>query len=70
MTLRSELLLVSTENLKARLASLGTTGTREAQTIIHILNERREPTGPPGPAPPNPVKEGLLDAQLEWIDSL
>ena len=70
MTLRTELQLVSTANLKARLASLGTTGTREAQAIIRILNERMPPSDPPGPAPPNPVKQGLLDAQMDWIDSL
>ncbi len=70
MSLKTELQLVSTENLKARLASLGTTGTREAQTIIRILNEGRKPSDPPGPAPPNPVKQGLIDAQLKWIDSL
>ena len=51
MSLKTELQLVSTENLKARLASLGTTGTREAQTIIRILNER-------SPAVPTPVKQG------------
>lgn len=70
MTLRSELLLVSTENLEARLAKSGTIGTFERETIIRILNERREPTDPPGPAPPNPVKQGLLDSQMDWIDSL
>ena len=66
MTLRSELLLVSTKNLEAHLASLSTTGTREAQAIIRILNERT----PPSPAEPTPVKQGLLDAQMDWIDSL
>jgi hypothetical protein len=49
---------------------LDTDGTFERETIIRILNERRKPTGPPGPAKPNLVKQGLLDAQMEWIDSL
>ena len=66
MTLRQELLLVSTENLEALLASLGADDTFERETIIRILNERT----PPSPARPNPVKQGLLDAQMEWIDSL
>ncbi len=69
MSLKTELQLVSTENLTALLAS-DTIGTFERETIIRILNERRKPTGPPGPAPPNPVKQGLLDAQMDWIDSL
>jgi hypothetical protein len=69
MSLKTELQLVSTENLKALLAS-DTIGTFERETIIRVLNERRKPSDPPGPAPPNPVKQGLLDAQLRWIDSL
>jgi hypothetical protein len=70
MSLKTELQLVSTENLKARLAKRDTIGTFERETIIRILNERRKPSDPPGPAPPNPVKQGLLDAQMDWIDSL
>jgi hypothetical protein len=69
VSLKTELQLVSTENLKALLAS-DTIGTFERETIIRILNERRKPTDPPGPAPPNPVSPALLDAQLRWIDSL
>jgi hypothetical protein len=68
MSLKTELQLVSTENLTALLAS-DTIGTFERETIIRVLNERRKPTGPPGPAP-NPVSPALLDAQLRWIDSL
>jgi hypothetical protein len=69
VSLKTELQLVSTENLTALLTS-GTIGTYERETIIRVLNERRKPSDPPGPAPPNPVKQGLLDAQLRWIDSL
>ena len=70
MSLKTELQLVSTENLRARLAKRDTIGTFERETIIRVLNERRKPVGPPGPAKPNPVKPGLLDAQLRWIDGI
>jgi hypothetical protein len=68
MSLKTELQWVSTENLKALLTS-DTIGTFERETIIRVLNERRKPTGAPGPAA-NPVRPGLLDAQMRWIDGL
>jgi hypothetical protein len=51
MSLKTELQLVSTENLKARLAKRDTIGTFERETIIRILNEWT-------PAVPTPVKQG------------
>ena len=58
------------EELQARFRDLGPNEGYERQILIRLLNLSRPPSDPPGPAKPNPVKQGLLDAQMDWIDSL
>ena len=41
---------------------------KPSATITHL--RVMKPTEPPGPADPSPVPEGLLNDQLDWIDSL
>ena len=41
---------------------------KPSATITHL--RVMEPTEPPGPAEPSPAPEGLLNDQLDWIDSL
>ena len=41
---------------------------KPSATITHL--RVMKPTEPPGPAEPSPASEGLLNDQLDWIDSL
>ena len=41
---------------------------KPSATITHL--RVMKPTEPPGPAEPSPASEGLLNDQMDWIDSL
>ena len=66
MSIRSEIESASTEDLEARLSS-STIGTYERELIIREI-QMRKPPGPP--RKPGKLTDGLLDSQMEYIESL
>ena len=52
----------------AMFGNAGAWPIKPSATITHL--RVMKPTEQPGPAEPSPVSEGLLNDQLDWIDSL
>jgi hypothetical protein len=66
MTVRSELELKGTEELRALLAKKDTMNPGKVGTIARVIQEREQLHA----TERGELKPGLLDAQMDWIDSL